>query len=40
MENPIKIDDLGVFPIIFGNTQIDIQAWTDFQVQSFQPPGD
>ena len=24
MENPIKIDDLGGFPPIFGNTQLEI----------------
>ena len=24
MENPIKIDDLGGFPIIFGNTHISV----------------
>ena len=27
MENPIKMDDLGGFPIIFGNTHMLLRFW-------------
>ena len=35
MENPIKMDDLGV-PFIFGNTRIG--TWFDFTFASIYPP--
>ena len=33
MENPIKMDDLGGFPIVFGNTQIGVNI-----IKCLKPP--
>ena len=36
MENPIKMDDLGGFPIIFGNTHVKNTRYSPWFAKSFQ----